>query len=441
MRSWKVTAAAAIALAVGLAGCGSGDSGSEDPQAAASNAGPKFAGQTLTVWRLGDPVEINKKYMTDLNAEFKTQTGADVKVEWVPWPDAQAKWTAAVTAGSGPDVTEIGNDQVSAWVGQGAVADITDAVGGSAELQEIPKNLWGYETIGDKIYAVPWGGGTRAVLYRKDWFKELGIAVPKTWTDLVAAGKKIVAAKGADVDGFAFNGGSDANMSLSPFVWGAGGDFAVNEGGKWVGKLNDPGFKEGFQFYTDLVAKEGVSRKSALTQNSEEIGTRFQNNKVGMYVTGPWDLDGIKERSKGKIGDAQMGFFSIPTKDGSGVAPAFQGGNDIAVWEDAKNKELAVEYVKLAAGKQFGTRYAKDNGLLPNYPDALASYASDPVNAAFAETFKVAKGFPADPQWAEANDTKAVLQNAARAVIQGKKSVDQALADANTELESILNTQ
>jgi len=440
MRMWKITAGAA-ALILSLAACGSSDSAGEEPGSGTSSSGPKFAGETLTVWRLGDPVEVNTKYMTDLNAEFKEQTGADVKLEWIPWPDAQAKWTAAVTAGSGPDVTEMGNDQVSAWVGQGAVADLTEAVSATPELQEIPKNLWGYETIDDKIYAVPWGGGTRAVLYRKDWFKELGIAVPKTWTDLVTAAQKIVAAKGKDVDGFAFNGGADANMSLSPFVWGAGGDFAVSEGGKWVGKLTDPGFKEGFQFYTDLVAKEGVSRKSALSQNSEEIGTRFQNNKVGMYVTGPWDLDGIKERSKGKIGDAQMGFFSIPTKDGSGVAPAFQGGNDIAVWEDAKNKELAQEYVKLAAGKEFGTRYAKDNGLLPNYPDALAAYASDPVNAAFAETFKVAKGFPADPQWAEANDTKAVLQNAARSVIQGKKSVDQALADANTELESILNAQ
>ena len=93
------------------------------------------------------------------------------------------------------------------------------------------------------------------------------------------------------------------------------------------------------------------------------------------------------------------------------------------------------------AGKEFGTRYAKDNGLLPNYPDALTAYADDPVNAPFAKTFAVAKGFPADPQWAEANDTKAVLQNAAREVIQGKKSVDQALSDANKELESILNTQ
>ena len=52
---------------------------------------------------------------------------------------------------------------------------------------------------------------------------------------------------------------------------------------------------------------------------------------------------------------------------------------------------------------------------------------------------KVAKGFPNDTNWAEANDTKAVLQSAARSVIEGKKDVDTALADANKELEEILN--
>lgn len=442
MRILKLTAAAA-ALVLSLAACGSGGTATNTAPGGGGSAaaGPKFAGQTITVWRLGDPAAINKKYMDDLNAKFKEQTGADVKVEWIPWPDAQAKWTAGVTAGAGPDVTEIGNDQVAAWVGQSALADITDLVASSADFQQIPKNLWGYETVDGKIYGVPWGGGTRAVLYRKDWFQELGIQVPKTWDELVAAAKKIVAAKGNDVDGFAFNGGSDSNMSLSAFVWGAGGEFAVSNGGTWTGKLTEPAFKEGFQFYIDLVTKYGVSRKSALTQNSEEIGTRFQNNAVGMYVTGPWDLDGIKERSNGKVGDAQMGFFSIPNKAGTGVAPAFQGGNDIAVWGNAKNKEAAREYVKLAAGKEFGSRYAKDNGLLPNYPEALAALASDPVNAAFAQTFKVAKGFPADPQWAEANETKAVLQNAERQVIEGKKTVDQALTDANKELETILNTK
>ncbi|MFF5110728.1 extracellular solute-binding protein [Streptosporangium sp. NPDC000509] len=436
------TTATTAALALGLAACGSSEpaapaAGSDATAPAAS--GPKFAGQTLTVWRLGAPDEKQDKLMADLNAKFKETTGADVKVQWVPWPDAQAKWTAALAGGEGPDVTEFGNDQVAAWVAQDALTDITDVVKSAPDFQQIPQNLWGYETVDGKIYAAPWGGGTRAVLYRKDWFEDLKIEVPKTWEDLVAAGKKIVAEKGKDVDGFAFNGGSDANMSLSPFVWSAGGDFAAFEGGKWVGKLTEPGFKEGFQYYTDLVTKHGVSRKSALTQNSVDIATRFANSKVGMYVTGGWDITTIKEQSGGKVDESKMAFFSLPAKDGSGPAPAFQGGNDIAIWKDTKNAELSAEYVKLAAGKEFGTRYAKEGGLLPLYPEALAEYAADPVQAPFAETFKVAKGFPNDTNWAEANDTKAVLQSAARSVIEGKKDVDTALTDANKELEEILN--
>ncbi|MDF5754035.1 extracellular solute-binding protein [Spongiactinospora sp. TRM90649] len=442
MRISKFTLATATsaALVLSVAACGGGSEPTE-PQASASEsaAGPKFAGKTLKVWRLGAPNEVFEKYMNDLNAKFEQQTGAKVELTWTPWPDAQKKWTAALASGEGPDVTEFGNDQVSAWVAQEALSDITEVAKSTPDFQQIPQNLWGYETIDGKIYAVPWGGGTRAVLYRKDWFADLGIEEPKTWDDLVKAAKTVVEKKGSDVDGFAFNGGSDANMSLSPFVWSAGGDFAAFEGGKWVGKLTDPAFKEGFDFYTNLVAKEGVSGKSRLNLNSVEIAQRFAAGKVGMYVTGGWDIATIEEQSKGKVKADQMGFFSIPAKDGAGPAPAFQGGNDIAVWKDTQEPELAAEYVKLAAGKEFGVRYAKENGLLPLYPDALAEYASDPAQKAFAETFKVAKGFPASPNWAQANDTKAVLQNAARAVIKGEKDATTALADANKELEEILN--
>ncbi|PZG56743.1 sugar ABC transporter substrate-binding protein [Spongiactinospora gelatinilytica] len=448
MRISKITVATATSavLALSVAACGGGSSGgteAEKPSESASSSasGPQYAGKTLKVWRLGAPNEVFEKYMNDLNGKFEQQTGAKVELTWVPWPDSQKKWTAALASGEGPDVTEFGNDQVSAWVAQEALADITEVAKGTPDFQQIPQNLWGYETIDGKIYAVPWGGGTRAVLYRKDWFSELKIEEPKTWEDLIAAAKKIQKEKGSDVDGLAFNGGSDANMSLSPFVWSAGGDFAAFEGGKWVGKLTEPAFKEGFQFYTDLVAKEGVSGKSRLNLNSIEIAQRFAAGKVGMFVTGGWDIASIEEQSKGKIKADQMAFFSIPNKEGTGPAPAFQGGNDIAVWKDTENPELAAEYVKLAAGQEFGGRYAKENGLLPLYPDALAEYANDPAQKAFAETFKVAKGFPADPQWAEANDTKAVLQNAARAVIKGEKDVDAALAAANKELEEILNQQ
>ncbi|GIH68701.1 sugar ABC transporter substrate-binding protein [Sphaerimonospora thailandensis] len=435
------TAALALALAACSSSDGSSDSSSSSSAApSAAENGKKFEGQTLKVWRLGGTNPDAEKYMEELNAEFTKQTGAAVDLQWIAWPDVQKKFSTAVAGGEGPDVTEIGNDQISSWVEQGALADITDAVKGNADFQQIPQNLWGYETIDGKIYGVPWGAGTRAVLYRKDWFEKLGIEIPKTWDEIVSAAKTIVEKQGKDVDGFAYNGGSDSNMSLAPFVWSLGGDFATFEGGKWVGKLTEPAFKEGFQFYTDLVAKEGVSGKGRLAQNSQDIATRFAASKVGMYVTAPWDVATIKDQSKGKVDESKMGFFPLPTKDGSGIAPAFQGGNDIAVWGTTKNTELATMYVTLAAGKEWGVRYAKEGGLLPPYPDALDQIAQeDPIQKPFAETFKVARGFPNTPNWDEANQVKAVLQNAERDVIEGKKSVDDALTAANSELESILN--
>jgi N,N'-diacetylchitobiose transport system substrate-binding protein len=441
VRIAKITATTVTtaALALGLAACGGGGGETAaEPSATGSAAagGPAFAGKEITLWRLGDSNPDAQKYTDDLVAAFQQQTGASVKVEWIPWPQVNDKFTAAAAGGAGPDVTEIGNDQVPLWVSQEALAPVTDIVS-SGDQAAIPKNLMGLETIDGETYAVPWGGGTRAVLYRKDWFEELNIETPKTWDELVAAAKKVQAAKGKDVDGFAFNGGSDANHLLGSLAWTAGGEYAVKEGDKWVGKLTEPGFKAGFEQYTSLVT-DGLSSKSRLTQNSADIRTRFSNGKVGMYLTAAWDLATIEEESKGKLKGDKLGFFPLPGKDG-GEAQAFLGGNDLAVWGAAKEPEVAKEFVKLATNKEWGVRYATDGGLLPVYPDALAKLAEDPAQAPFAAAFLKAKAFPADPNWTEANETKAVLQNAARQVIEGKASADEALAAANTELENILN--
>ncbi|MDP9861272.1 MULTISPECIES: sugar ABC transporter substrate-binding protein [Streptosporangium] len=435
-----VTTATTAALALGLAACGSASepAKSADPQAGASTAasGPKYAGQTLTVWRLGDSNPAAQKYMDDLNAAFEKESGAKIKLEWIPWPQVNDKFTAAAAGGAGPDVTEIGNDQVPLWQSQEALAPVTPLVE-AGDQAEIPKNLLGLETIDNEVYALPWGAGSRAVLYRKDWFKELDIEVPKTWDELVAAAKKIQAEKGKDVDGFAFNGGSDANHLLGAFAWSEGGEYALKEGDKWVGKVTDPKFKAGFATYTGLVT-DGLSGKSRLTQNTVDIRKRFANNKVGMYLTAGWDLPGIEVDSKGKLKADKLAFFPLPAKSG-GEAPSFFGGNDIAIWDSAKNKELAAEYLKMATNKEWAGRYATEGGLLPIYPEALAKLSSDPALAPFAAAFAKAKAFPADSNWTEANETKAVLQNAARSVIEGKATADEALSKANGEIEEILN--
>ncbi|MEV0586045.1 extracellular solute-binding protein [Nonomuraea sp. NPDC050310] len=445
MRISKITATTVTtaALALGLAACGGSEPAkpSEAPQAggssaAATPAGKQFAGKELTLWRLGDVNPAAKKYTDALTAAYTEQSGATVKVEWIPWPQVNDKFTAAAAGGAGPDVTEIGNDQVPLWQSQEALEPVTDIVSAGDQAQ-IPKNLMGLETIDGETYAVPWGGGSRAVLYRTDWFKELNLEVPKTWDELLAAAKKIQEAKGKDVDGFAFNGGSDANHLLGALAWTGGGEYAVKEGDNWVSKVTEPAFKAGFEQYTNLVTS-GISSKSRLNQNTTDIRTRFANSKVGMYLTASWDIPGIEQDSKGKIKKDKLAFFPLPAKDG-GEAASFFGGNDIAVWGNAKDKDLAKDFVKFATTKEWADRYALEGGLLPVYSDTLAKLAEDPDQAPFAKAFAKAKAFPADPNWTEANETKAVMQNAARQVIEGKATVDEALAAAKKEIETILN--
>lgn len=440
MRISKITATTvtAAALALGLAACGSGESPSSGATRAGASSPPgqPFQGKELTLWRLGDANPAAKTYTDALTSAYTQQSGATVKVEWIPWPQVNDKFTAAAAGGAGPDVTEIGNDQVPLWQSQEALEPVTDLVN-TGEQAQIPRNLMGLETIDGETYAVPWGGGSRAVLYRTDWFKELKIEPPTTWDELIAAAKKIQAAKGKDVDGFAFNGGSDANHLLGALAWTNGGEYAVKEGDKWVGKVTDPAFKAGFEQYTGLVTG-GVSAKSRLNQNSTDIRTRFANNKVGMYLTASWDISAIEQDSDGKIKKNKLAFFPLPAKDG-GEAASFFGGNDIAVWGSAKDKALAKDFVKFATSKLWADRYALDGGLLPVYADSLAKLAEDPAQAPFAKAFAKARAFPADPNWTEVGETKAVMQNAARSVIEGKATVDEALAKANGEIEEILN--
>lgn len=423
-------AALGAALALALSACGGGDG---DDTEGASGKEPKPA--SITVWRFGTTDAKHDAFMNEVNAAFERQQGVKVKVEWIGWPDVTKRLTAAAAGGQGPDVTEIGNTQVVTWAAQDALADITDKVAAWPEAQGIPQNLWVNETIDGKKYAVPWLGGVRAVIYRKDWFQELNIAVPKTWAELVAAAKKISDEKG--VSGFEINGGSDAMHALAPFIWGNGGEIVANENGKWVSKLNTPQAVEAIQWYADLVKKERVSPEAAVTRNSVDISRQFTNGKVGMFVDGAWAKTVLTE--KNKLKDDQIGAFTLPTKTG-GPAPEFAGGNDLAIWKDSKYPDTAWAYIKLLAGKQNQAKYAPIAGLLPVHPDLLKgdTYTKDEWLGPFAAAMPLGKAYAVHENWIKVEET--VVQGMLRDVITGKKSVQDAANEAAKQMEQTLNS-
>jgi ABC-type glycerol-3-phosphate transport system substrate-binding protein len=421
-------AAAAVALAVAVSGCG----GKKKDDSSKSTADPA----KIVVWQMGDGSAEQTKFLDSVTAEFhQKHPKTAVQIQYVPWPQATQKFQTAIASGSGPDVTEVGNTDVQSWAEQGAFADITGKMKSWTEGQSLSKGALANDQLDGKTYAAPWYGGVRAVWYRTDWFKQLGLQPPTTWVDLESDAQKIQDKK--KVPGIAAP--SDFTNGILSFVWGNGGDVATKQGDKWVGTLDQPQAKEAIEFYAGLVNKDKVAPDKYVGKNELQGPQQdFALGKVGMYMDGSWALPQLEKFNKKDEKD--WGVFPIPSKTG-GIAPVFSGGSDLAVWKDSKYQDVAFDYLTTLDSKKNAKTFADTLKFLPQFTDVLqgGDYQSDPIMGPFAKAAASGVKFtPTSKGWADYEGAKKVLPNAVKAIMQGK-SADDELKKADEQANTLLN--
>jgi ABC-type glycerol-3-phosphate transport system substrate-binding protein len=285
------TIGAVVALAGAAAGCGSGSSGGAAPAAAVP--------AKLTVWRMGSSVPSQVTWMNGVIARFHAQfpqyKKTKVVVDWIPWGNRVTDWTNALTSGKGgPDITELGNTDTPGIASQGALANITSNVHSWSNGSGIIAGNLANDTVSGNVYAVPWFGGVRGIWYRKDQFAKAGIgSPPTTWAQLVADAKALMKAYPGT---YGLGAPSNYTNGIVSFIWGAGGQVAVQQGGKWVAQLTSPQSEAGLKFYADLYLNQKVSPSKYIGQT--ELGAPgatsggsnedFALGKLDMYLDGPW---------------------------------------------------------------------------------------------------------------------------------------------------------
>ncbi|MEO3829807.1 extracellular solute-binding protein [Actinomadura sp. B10D3] len=421
MRYIKVAAAAA-AIALAATACG-GDS--KDDEA----GGGKDPAQ-LKVWMMGDGTPEQTKLLDGVEAEFKQKhPNTDVQIKYVPWAQVATTFQKAAAGGEGPDVTELGNTDVQSHVEQGSLADISDMFGGWADGKTLNKTALANDQADGKTYAVPWYGGVRGVWYRTDWFQELGIQQPKSWTDLTAAAKKVQDSK--KVPGIGIP--SDQTNALLSFIWGNGGDVAAKQGEEWKGRLDQPQAVEAVKYYAGLVTTEKVAPEKYVGKNELEGPQRdFALGKLGMYIDGSWALKEMTKVSK-KNAD-KWGVFPIPSKAG-GNAPVMAGGSDLAVWNDSKAKDAAFDYITVLNNAKNAKAWADYSGFSSMRSDVSFT---DPKLQIFTQIAGNTKFPPISAGWGEFEQAKKVLPNAVKAIMQGK-SAEEEMKKANEQANTLLN--
>jgi ABC-type glycerol-3-phosphate transport system substrate-binding protein len=437
---------AAVALAgaaAGIAGCSSGSS------SASSSAIPA----KLVVWRMGAAVASQVTWMNGVVAQWKKEDpqykNTKVVVDWIPWTSNTTDWTNALTSGKGgPDITEMGNTETPGLAAQGALANITSDVKSWSNSSDIIAGNLANDTVNGDIYGVPWFGGVRGVWYDKAEFAKAGItSAPTTWAQLVSDAKALMKAYPGT---YGLGAPTDDTDAIVSFIWGAGGQVAVKQNGKWVAELTTPAAEAGIKFYAELLTAEHVSASKYIGET--EIGAPgtagpggaeedFALGKLDMYIDGPWAEAQLIEVSKKN--ESQWASFPIPSENGPNPAPAFSGGSDLGVWVDSKYKAADWSLIQVMDSPSNATTFANSQGFFPEFTSQLTSgvYTSSPIMSGFAKAAGYTQISPLNTaNWAVADTGKYNIIPTMMKDLESGANFSTTVSQANTELQNVLNT-
>jgi N,N'-diacetylchitobiose transport system substrate-binding protein len=281
---------------------------------------------------------------------------------------------------------------------------------------------------------MPWYAGVRSVIYRTDVFQELGLKPPTTWDEWVTVGTAI---KNARPDMVAMPVAGNNEYGVYPFVWGAGGEIATQQDGRWTSRLDSVAARRGIAFYTGLATEHGLSSPAASTWKETDLRDNFIQGKLTMMISGSWTPKAILEKAPQLQG--KIGAFAIPGPDG-GLSPSFVGGSHLAVFENSTQADLAWKFVEMMTVGRYASEWASQSSYFPGLKSLLdrATAQPDPLVAPFARQMKDGgETVPVTPAYGKVQAKKTV-QSMLQAILSGNKTVEQATADAAREMTAEL---
>jgi sorbitol/mannitol transport system substrate-binding protein len=314
-------------------------------------------GGEITVAIVDNPTMKDIQTLTPDN--FTKTTG--IKVNYVSLNEQTLREQVTKSVGSGAaqyDVVMIGPYEAPQFGANGWLQDLLpQATADTAyDVADLIPAVKGALSNDGKMYAVPFYAESSFLMYRKDLADAAGVTISEapTWDEVADAAKKL---KTADMAGICLRGKpgwGDLGASLGTVVNTFGGTWWEANADGSIGKaqVNTGGFKDAFNFYTQLLKDAG--QPDAANASFNECLKLMQDSKAAMWYDATVAA-GILESDNSPI-KGKLAYALAPTKvtKASGwlwswalAMPAGTEKSDIAwkymSWATSK------EYIKLAA--------------------------------------------------------------------------------------------
>jgi len=411
----RITAGAlAAATALALSACGQGSATA--PKTEVGKTTITYMNFSASGGHEGDLNKIVKAFEAD-NPDIL------VKVETIPYDSYFTKLQTALAGGTAGDSFELNYENFVTYAENGSLATLSDV--DSAAYK--PSLLEAYNHDGTQ-YGLPESFSDVVLFFNKDLFDEAGVAVPTsdwTWADEQAAAEKLTNAKQGvwgDYQPISF-------FEFYKALAQSGGSF-FNEDGS-AAAFNSP---EGVEAANWLVGKSGKTMPTeAQGAGTPDFDTNlFKTGKLAMWHSGIWMFSALE--------DAKVDW-DIAVEPGNTQKASAMFANGVVVNAASQHQEAAQKWLSYLTASSTAAQTRLDSSWeLPPVADEslLAPYLNMPKpanRAAVTESLDAIALPPVIAREAELQDaiTKE-LGNAAA----GRKSVEQALADAEKAVNALL---
>ncbi|MFD7418772.1 ABC transporter substrate-binding protein, partial [Kitasatospora purpeofusca] len=241
----------------------------------------------------------------------------------------------AVKAGIAPDLLSIEYPQLSAFVSQGSLQDISSYLTEDVRKKFLPQTIE-MTTLGGKNWAVPFDAAPQIFYYRKDFFTEHSIEPPATWDDFRDAAERVKEVSPRTRIATFF---PDDPTFFQAMAWQAGAQWFRAGTDAWRIDTTDPASARTADYWQGMIDDRLVSTASSFSP--EWTSSLKQGTTVG-YLGASWGagvLAGIVPEQKG-----EWAALPLPSPEADRPASGMIGGSTFAVSKGSTKTAAAVEF-------------------------------------------------------------------------------------------------
>ena len=392
-------------------------------------------GASISVWTFWLSPTFDK-WIADTISRFKeTYPGVEVK-----WEDHQATFQDdlknAFAAGNAPDVINLSVGE--GWVSDYATRNLLlplDSVSQDVKSSYF-EGLWKSQNVAGKNYQFPFYQGVSVELINKRFFEAAGLdpaAFPKSVEELPALCKTLKE-KASVVCDLRLT----VNDLLAQMVYEGNVKVLSDDGTAFT--FDSPEGVAWLQMYADMV-KDGTVDNTALTTKDDRTGLLiFSAGQAPFYQTGPNLIREVKANNAQLYGDLAV----VPAPVGkSGVIGKGLMGMSVNAKTKYPNASLAL--AQFFTNARTLTELSKQSAVYPSsakaFEDPYFSSTSPLIEDSARGSAEAAISKYADivPTIPNKGDVNAVVLSAVEKALFGNVPVQQALTDAVTEANKLLD--